>query len=199
MRAGACAAVTARGCGPVAAAAVAAPLVMPVTSPSRANWDCPAWLSDATFLNWADSAAAAPAFRGPGPGRHTLRCSNWPPRRYHHYHHSFMSAASGRAIRASAAAAPCQGPSRMLPSARQVSSACCDSQLKALSARKMIVSVLEAGFLWRVRVLQGPAARHGIITSASSCPWCLQVRMASPASGCPTDGCPNVPPTNLDC
>ena len=71
-----------------------------------------------------------------------------------------MSAASGRAIRASAAAAPCQWPSRMLPSARQVSSACCDSQPKALSARKMIVSVLEAGFLWRVRVLQGPAARH---------------------------------------
>jgi hypothetical protein len=42
---------------------------------------------------------------------------------------------------------------------------------------KMIVSVLEAGFLWRVRVLQGPAARHETITSALSA---LQVRMAGP-------------------
>jgi hypothetical protein len=37
-------------------------------------------------------------------------------------------------------------------------------------ATEMIVSVLEAGFLWRVRVLQGPATRHGTITSV--CPWC---------------------------
>ncbi len=53
----------------------------------------------------------------------------------------------------------------------------------------MIVSVLEAGFLWRVplavRVPQGPAARHEAITSALSV---LQVRMAGPASGCLTDG-----------
>ena len=30
----------------------------------------------------------------------------------------------------------------------------------------MCVSVLEAGFLWRVRVLQGPAARREAATSA---------------------------------
>ncbi len=61
--------------------------------------------------------------------------------------------------------------------------------------KPMIVSVLEAGFLWRVplRVLQGPAARHGTITSVLSM---VQVRMAGP--GCLTDGCSNVHPTNLD-
>ena len=40
---------------------------------------------------------------------------------------------------------------------------------------KMIVSVLEAGFLWRVRVLQGPATRHETITSVLSV---VQVRSA---------------------
>ncbi len=35
---------------------------------------------------------------------------------------------------------------------------------------EMCVSVLEAGFLWRVRVLQGRATRHGGITSVR--PWC---------------------------
>ena len=39
----------------------------------------------------------------------------------------------------------------------------------------MIVSVLEAGFLWRVRVLQGPATRHETITSVLSV---VQVRSA---------------------
>ncbi len=52
--------------------------------------------------------------------------------------------------------------------------------------------VLEAGFLWRVRVLQGPATRNNYFGLSV-----VQVRMASP--GCLTDGCPNVPPTNLDC
>jgi hypothetical protein len=32
---------------------------------------------------------------------------------------------------------------------------------KKAKRKQMIVSVLEAGFPWRVRVLQGPAARHG--------------------------------------
>ena len=59
---------------------------------------------------------------------------------------------------------------------------------------KMNVSVLEAGFLWRVRVLQGPAERHETFTSVLSV---VQVRMANP--GCLADGCPNVHPTNLDC
>ncbi len=56
---------------------------------------------------------------------------------------------------------------------------------------KMIVSVLEAGFpsLWRVRVLQGPAARHRTITSILSVVT-VQVRMASPS--CLSDGRPNV-------
>jgi hypothetical protein len=58
---------------------------------------------------------------------------------------------------------------------------------------EMIVLVLEAGFLWRVRVLQGPAARHRTITSALSV---VQVRMAS--SSCLSVGCPNVHPTNLE-
>ena len=40
---------------------------------------------------------------------------------------------------------------------------------------QMIVSVLEAGFLWRVRVLQGPATRHETITSVLSV---VQVRSA---------------------
>ena len=39
----------------------------------------------------------------------------------------------------------------------------------------MIVSVLEAGFLWRVRVPQGPATRHETITSVLSV---VQVRSA---------------------
>jgi hypothetical protein len=59
----------------------------------------------------------------------------------------------------------------------------------------MIVSVLEAGFLWRVRVLQGPAlstSRNNHIGLSV-----VQVRMAS--LGCLTDGCPNVHPKNLDC
>ncbi len=75
-------------------------------------------------------------------------------------------------------------------------SAACPKQLstKRNRRKRMNVSVLEAGFLWRVRVLQGPAARHGRITFGSSV---VQVRMASP--GCLTDGCPNVHPTNLDC
>jgi hypothetical protein len=54
------------------------------------------------------------------------------------------------------------------------------------------VSVLEAGFLWRVRVLQGPASRNNYIGL-----FVVQVRMAGP--GCLIDGCPNVPPKNLDC
>ena len=45
---------------------------------------------------------------------------------------------------------------------------------------EMIVSVLEAGFLWRVRVLQGPAGRHRTITSAFKLSV-VQVRMASPS------------------
>ena len=40
---------------------------------------------------------------------------------------------------------------------------------------RMFVSVLEAGFLWRVRVLQGPATRHETITSVLSV---VQVRSA---------------------
>ena len=43
-------------------------------------------------------------------------------------------------------------------------------EFRASIREKMFVSVLEAGFLWRVRVLQGPATRHGTITSV--CPWC---------------------------
>jgi hypothetical protein len=61
---------------------------------------------------------------------------------------------------------------------------------------KMIVSVLEEGFLWRVRVLQGQdcsTSRNKIFTSALSV---VQVRLAGP--GCLTDGCPNVHPTNKD-
>jgi hypothetical protein len=38
------------------------------------------------------------------------------------------------------------------------------------------VSVLEAGFLWRVRVLQGPATRHKIFSSVLPV---VQVRSAS--------------------
>jgi hypothetical protein len=41
---------------------------------------------------------------------------------------------------------------------------------------EMNVSVLEAGFLWRVRVLQGPATRHETFTSVLSV---VQVRSAS--------------------
>ncbi len=55
------------------------------------------------------------------------------------------------------------------------------------SVRTRRLSVLEAGFLWRARVLQGPAARHGTIRSVLPV---VQVRMAGP--GCLTDGCPNV-------
>ena len=60
-------------------------------------------------------------------------------------------------------------------------------------SNKMIVSVLEAGSLWRVRVPQGPAARHETITSALSA-GVLQVRMAGP--GCLTDDCPGQCPSH---
>ncbi len=47
------------------------------------------------------------------------------------------------------------------------------------SRHKMSVSVLEAGFLWMVRVLQGPAARHETFTSALTVVHWL-VKSASP-------------------
>ena len=71
-----------------------------------------------------------------------------------------------------------KSPSNGGPECRYDASLAAQHETQAsLIQLEMIVSVLEAGFLWRVRVLQGPATRHEILTSVSSV---VQVRSAIP-------------------